>query len=172
MGTIVGTGASTKASLATVVEEATRMALGPLNKRTPQFGFVFVGPDRDLGAALTAVRRTAGQPTVIGATTAGEFTAAGLTHGGVTVMLVASDATNCRAGFAKGLKDHHRGAAAQPARGLAEARQEGFSKNRLRPTTPLPTHGLAGKGEDLVLDLSEKMSAAQIVGGAAGDEGE
>ena len=59
MGTIVGTGASTKASLATAVEEATRMALGPLNKRTPQFGFVFVGPDRDLGAALTAL---AGHP--------------------------------------------------------------------------------------------------------------
>jgi len=148
------------------------MALGPLNKRSPQFGFVFVGPDRDLGAALTAVRRTAGQPTVIGATTAGEFTAAGLTHGGVTVMLVASDATSCRAGFARDLKEDHRGAAERLARGLAEARQEAFSKNRRRTTTVLLTDGLAGKGEDLVLDLSERMSAAQIVGGAAGDEGE
>jgi methyl-accepting chemotaxis protein len=172
MGTIVGTGASTKATLAMAVDEATRMALGPLNKRTPQFGFVFTGPDRDLGAALTAVKRTAGQPTVIGATTAGEFTAAGLTHGGVTVMLVASDATSSRAGFAKDLKEDYRGAATRLARGLAEARQEGFGKNQRRPTTVLLTDGLAGKGEDLVLDLSERMSAAQIVGGAAGDEGE
>ncbi|HEY3593847.1 MAG TPA: FIST C-terminal domain-containing protein, partial [Polyangiaceae bacterium] len=47
-----------------------------------------------------------------------------------------------------------------------------FAKDHRRLTSVVLTDGLVGKGEDLVFDYYQSMnSAAQIVGGAAGDDG-
>ncbi len=170
MGTIVGTGASNKTNTQMAVQEAVRTALAPFSGRPPAFGFVFAGPERDLGAMLGASRETSGCTQLIGSTTAGEFTERGLSHGGVAVMLVASDSASETA-MAKGLKEDHRKVAAELDERVAKARHAAAARDQRRMTTVLLTDGLAGKGEDLVLELHERAKSSQIAGGAAGDEG-
>jgi methyl-accepting chemotaxis protein len=170
MGTIVGTGASSRANTQSAVQEAVRAALVPLGGREPTFGLVFSGPERDLGAVLATAKTTSGCRTVIASTTAGEFTEHGLSHGGVAVMFVAGDMT-CEASMARGLKEDHRRVAADLDERVSAARHVAGAKNQRRMTTVLLTDGLAGKGEELVLELHDLVKASQIVGGAAGDEG-
>jgi len=170
METILGTGASNKANTSLAVQEAIRMAQAFLGERPAAFGLIFAGPDRDLATALETSREVSGCANLIASTTAGEFTERGLSHGGVAVMLVASD-TTCRAALGKGLKEDHRKVAAELDEGLSQARQLAASKDHRRLTTVLLTDGLVGKGEELVLELYDRAKASQIVGGAAGDEG-
>jgi methyl-accepting chemotaxis protein len=169
-GTIVGTGASSKANIQSAAEEAVRMAMVPLAGRAPAFGLLFAGPERDLGAALALAKETSGCSRLIASSTAGEFTERGLTHGGVAVMLVATDMTS-EAVMAKGLKEDHRRVAMDLDERVSKARHAAASKEQRRLTTVLLTDGLVGKGEDLVLELHDRAKASQIVGGAAGDEG-
>jgi methyl-accepting chemotaxis protein len=172
MTTLVGTGVSIKPNVQGAVQEAIRAAQRPLGKLPASFGFVFAGPERDLTAALSAARELSGCANLVASSTAGEFSERGLMHGGVVVMLVASSETTCRCSLATGLKEDHREAALSLYKGLAEARHAASSKNHKNVTTVLLTDGLAGKGEDLVLELFERgQSTMQIVGGAAGDEG-
>src|SRR6266545_1379595 len=172
MTTLVGTGISLKPNVQGAVQEAIRAAQRPLGKVPASFGFVFAGPERDLTAVLSVARELSGCANLVASSTAGEFSERGLMHGGVVVMLVASSDTTCRSAFATGLKEDHRNAALSLFKGLVEARHAAASKNHKNLTTVLLTDGLAGKGEDLVLELFERgQSTMQIVGGAAGDEG-
>jgi methyl-accepting chemotaxis protein len=170
MGNIVGTGASNKANTQAAAQEAIRMAMAPLSGRVPTFGLMFAGPERDLGAALESAKEASGCSRLIASSTAGEFTERGLSHGGVAVMLVASEMT-CESALAKGLKEDHRKVAAELDERVSKARHAAASKDQRRLTTVLLTDGLVGKGEELVLELQDRAKASQIVGGAAGDEG-
>jgi hypothetical protein len=171
MGTIVGTGASIAPNTALAVQEAVRTAQRGLGKQPALFGFLFSAPDRDLGSVLKAATEASGCANIIGASTAGEFTEAGLSHGGVVVMLVSGDGTTCRTAMARGLAEDHGKVAAELDSAVFGARQAAASRDQRRLTTVLLTDGLAGKGEELVVELHERAQAAQIVGGAAGDEG-
>ncbi len=171
MSTICGSGSSTHSSTKTAVLEAVRGATASLGGQQATYGFLFASPDADLGVALATARESSGAE-VIGCTTAGEITEKGLTHGGIALLLVAAD-TTVQIKFAEGLKDHPKEVAASILSGLPDTKKKAAARDQRHLTTVLLTDGLAGTGERLVNDLYEErlLSASQIVGGAAGDEG-
>src|SRR5262245_18573958 len=169
MATRVGTGRSVSSNTAKAAAEAMSQAGAGLNGGKAEFGLVFAGPDHDLPELMTVGRATC--ENLIGCTTAGEFTAGGLTHGGVSAVLVASDDLEHRVAFATGLKTGHGRVADELARDFQEAQKLAAAHRRLASTTILLTDGLAGTAEKALTALSDRTGfAQQIVGGAAGDE--
>ena len=67
------------------------MALEALGGIAPAFGFVFASPVLALGDCLRTAAGLAPGARLMGCTTAGEFSERGLIHGGVAVLLVATD---------------------------------------------------------------------------------
>jgi methyl-accepting chemotaxis protein len=171
MRTAVATGSSTTFSLNTAVKEATTEARKGLGAAKPSFGFLFAAPSADLGAALATARDVSGVE-MVGCTTAGEVTERGLTHDGIAVMLVSSDAT-IEARFATGLKSDPSKVAGQLLGGIAELKGAAAARDQRHLTTVLLTDGLAVTGEKLVQAMHDQrvQSGSQVVGGAAGDEG-
>jgi methyl-accepting chemotaxis protein len=171
MRTVCGSGASTNLSIKSAIEEATRAAMVPLGRDQPKFGFLFASPDADLEAGIAMVRDITGAE-IIGCTTAGEITEKGLTHGGLALLLVASDAT-IRVEVAEGLKEHPNRVTRSIVSELQNTKKKAAASDQRHLTTVLLTDGLAGTGEQLVNELYEArvQSGSQIVGGAAGDEG-
>jgi methyl-accepting chemotaxis protein len=170
MGTTSATGASQRAR----TEEAVSEAMGEAQKRLgspPTFGFLFTSPRHNFEAALATARRGTGLD-IIGCTTAGELTEGGLLHGGVAVMLVASDATTSMR-YTHGLRTGPSRAASELLHDLPQVKKKASARDQRHLTTVLLTDGLAGTGERLVSDLHEGriQARSQIVGGAAGDEG-
>jgi methyl-accepting chemotaxis protein len=171
MSTICGSGGASGQSIKSAIHEATRAAMEPLGKEKPKFGFLFTSPDADLAAAIGLVRDISGAE-VIGCTTAGEITEKGLTHGGVALLLVASDAT-VHVELAEGLREHSDRVAQSILAEVQNTKRAASALDQRHLTTVLLTDGLAGTGERLVDVLYEGrvQSGSQIVGGAAGDEG-
>jgi methyl-accepting chemotaxis protein len=168
----VGTGASTRKDARRAAEEATRAALGKLHSRRPAFGFAFASADLDLGAVVGEVRRLTECDTVLGSSTAGQFTEAGKLDEGVVVALFASERTQQGADFGENLRSDHGAIAAHFAQASTALKRSARAAGRRHLATVLLTDGLAGTGEDLVASLFEQStSVGQIVGGAAGDNG-
>ena len=88
----------------------------------------------------------------------------------LAVLLVASDDPTAMA-FSQGLKAKPERVGDDLVAELDRLRKAAGPGRRKHLTTVLITDGLAGTGEKLVADLYERTSHAQIVGGAAGDEG-
>jgi hypothetical protein len=172
MSTVTACGASSSEDAGLAAKQAVFAAAGRLKGERASFGFLFASPARDLGAALASARKTAAGAEIIGCTTAGEITENGLIHDGVSVLLVASNTSAVRMAFAEGLKADAQGIARKLSGAVAEPRPLGGAGDASHLTTVLLTDGLSGSGERLVADLYERGGgAAQIVGGAAGDEG-
>ena len=147
--------------------------MGRLDGRSPSFGFLFASPGRDLRVTLAAACKAAACSEVIGCSTAGEITELGLAHDGVAVLLVASDTSAARVAFAGRLKIDAQGVARKLSSSVGELRKQVGARDARHLTTVLLTDGLSGCGEQLVSELYERsQGGAQIVGGAAGDEGE
>ncbi|HEV3190007.1 MAG TPA: FIST N-terminal domain-containing protein [Polyangiaceae bacterium] len=172
MATIVGSGASTKREALAAGAEAARSALERLGSAKPAFGFLFASPDHDLRLAMKGAREAAGCTDILGSSTAGELTEQGLQHGGVVVMLVASDSTSHHLVMGEGLRGNCKKVADDLCKSILEAKRVARTKDQRQLTTVVLTDGLAGTGEELVNNLFERaLSGCQIVGGAAGDEG-
>jgi hypothetical protein len=171
METRIGTGAQTDPSAEVAVTDATRSALAALGRSKPSYGFLYASPNLDLRAALARAKELSGAE-IIGCTTAGEITDAGATHGGVAVMLVASDSTTLTH-MATGLKANPERTARELGADLAATKKVAAAHEHRNLTTVLLTDGLAGTGERVVSELYEAriQSGTQIVGGAAGDDG-
>jgi hypothetical protein len=172
MSTVAATAVSLVKGTREAAGTAARDALGRLGGTKPTYGFAFLSPDHDLAAAMDTIGSACGGIPVIGCTTAGEITEAGLTHGGVALMLVSSDATVSLA-FASGMKADPKRVGESLAAGLTEVKKSAAQSDRRHLTTVLLTDGLAATGERLVNQLYEgrPQSGARLVGGAAGDEG-
>jgi hypothetical protein len=171
METLVGTGAKTDPSARIAVTAATRAAVASLDRTKPSYGFLFASSSLDLREALVTATEISGA-TIIGCTTAGEITDAGATHGGVAVMLVASDSTT-KMQMASGLKANPERAARDLGSELGTTKKVAAGREHRNLATVLLTDGLAGTGERVVSELYEGriQSGTQIVGGAAGDDG-
>jgi len=171
MGTTVGTGSSTNRAAKAAGAEAAGQARAPLGSARPTYGFLFASPGLDLAAALEGARSASGAE-MVGCTTAGEITGRGLAHGSVAVMLVASDVT-LQARYAGGLKADPRKVAGALWSGVGDLKKAAAARGQRHLTTVLFTDGLAATGEKLVGELYDQrvQGGAQIVGGAAGDEG-
>ncbi len=171
METTIGSGAGTDPTGEVAVTEAAKAALSSLGRAKPSYGFVFASPNYDLRAVIARTKELSGAE-IIGCTTAGEITDAGATSGGVAVMLVASDATT-KVQMASGLKANPEQAARELGAELATSKKAAATREQRNLTTVLLTDGLAGTGERVVSELYEArvQSGTQIVGGAAGDDG-
>jgi methyl-accepting chemotaxis protein len=171
MSKIIASGWSTRRDGRLAAEEATRRALERLGDANVSFGFVFASPGRDLGIAMMEVKLATGCSEIVGSSTAGELTEEGRLEG-VVVLLAASDATQQRIGFGRGLRDGHEKLAADFTRISTDMKPSARSAGLRHLTTVLLTDGLAGTGEDLVSSMfQQSASLGQIVGGAAGDAG-
>jgi hypothetical protein len=171
MPTLIGTGAAQHAVVKTAVAKAVQAARGRIGKPKPTYGFLFASPDVDLAEALASAQQASGA-TMVGCSTAGEITETGLTHGGVAVLLAASDSTT-QVQFARSVKGDSDAAVRSLCADLLQLKKAAAAKEHRHLTTVLLTDGLSGTGERLVHDLYEArvQSGTQIVGGAAGDEG-
>src|SRR5690242_1998255 len=123
MSTLVGSGRSTIADTGRAAAEAVTSARRALGERKPNFGFLFAGPDHDTAELMRSGRTAADGAALLGCTTAGEFTEAGLTHGAVAALLVAADDTEHRLAFAHGLKHEHPRAVEALVRDFSAAQQ-------------------------------------------------
>jgi methyl-accepting chemotaxis protein len=172
MTTITGSGTSRSADPKTAANEAVRRARTRLGGSKPTFGVVFASPDRDLAATLARVTEATDGAHVVGCTTAGELTEAGLFHGGIAVLLVSSETTSSTVAFAEQLKSDPHAVASELVMDVPDVKKSAAQRDRRHMTTVLLTDGLSGAGEKLVADLQGRgQGSVQIVGGAAGDEG-
>ena len=172
MSTITASGVSRNKDAALAAAEAVTAAAGQLQGEKPTFGFLFASPAHDLRAALASASKAASGAEIIGCTTAGEVTELGLVHDGLSVLLVASNAHFARSAFAEGLKADTPNVARKLSGGVADLRKQAGPSAGKHLTTVLLTDGLSGHGERLVTELYNRgQGGAQIVGGAAGDEG-
>jgi hypothetical protein len=172
MTTVTASGASSNEDPRLAATEAVSTAAARLDGRRPTFGFLFASPSHDLRTSLLSAREATDGAQIIGCTTAGEITELGLIHDGVAVLLAFSDTSAARMAFAERLKADTRGASRKLSETVAELRALRGEDDAGHLTSVLLTDGLSGTGERLVADLYDRArGGAQIVGGAAGDEG-
>src|ERR1700689_3227816 len=95
MPTNVGTGRSsvrdTQLAVSDALGEAVERKPGGAGA-SPTLGFLFVGPPHDPAVAVASAHKRWGACEWAVCSTAGEFTERGLTHHGIAVLLVLSDA--------------------------------------------------------------------------------
>ncbi len=153
----------------TAITEALTQAAARLGGTAPNLGFVFVGSNHDLGAALAAARAAHPGADILGCTTAGELTEQGLVKGGISVMLAHIDGH-----FDAAFSDvgNVAAAAANLSEGYRATKSAAAASGGTASTSVVLVDGLAGVGEDLVQAVRKGTSPVQqIVGGAAGDDG-
>jgi hypothetical protein len=173
MATIATSGSSTRAGSTAAASDAFKEAQEGLGGAA-SFGFVFSSTKHKLDEVMRTVRELAPRTDFVGCTTAGELTQRGLTKGGVAVMLVRSDSMVYQSAFAAGLKrDDAHGAAAELTARFADTAATAKSKRLLDSTTITLIDGLCGVGEKVVNGVVHNTrSYQQVVGGAAGDDGQ
>jgi hypothetical protein len=168
MTTTTGSGGSSNSNPERAVQEAIARAKKTLGPSEASYGLLFASPKMDLAVALSEARRRCKGTDFLGCTTAGEITEAGLTHGGLSVMLVASPHQKHTVRWS------HAASPAQAAEDLGRAFFTQRKQDRSGVgTTVVLVDGLSGTGETVVDALRGLVGGLphEIVGGAAGDEG-
>jgi hypothetical protein len=170
---LAGSGRSTATETRKAVEEAMGAAVRSLAGAPPTFGFLFVAPRHDLGLALAAAARCAPGASLAGCTTAGEITERGLTRGGVAALVVSSPGTMVELRTTTGVKSDPAAAARRLCDGFATSAKSAAASGLSASTTVVLADGLNGAGEELVNQvLAATRPFQQVVGGAAGDDGQ
>ena len=163
------------ASRASATAEAVSAATGEARKRLgapAALGFLFASPRHDLAEALAIAVEVAGCE-LIGCHTAGEFTEAGAMRGGGVVLLLASDSLLAQLASASGVHSEPAAVAKSLSAGFGELVKRATSRGLGYSTTVLLTDPLGATAEYLVKDvLANTRLFQQLVGGAAGDDGQ
>lgn len=172
MANRAGSGSSSLGDTRAAATEAMQLAVRGLRGQAARLAFVFASSKHDLKVALDTCRSLAKGCEALGCQTAGEFTERGLTRGGLSVFLLASDSMVFDVAWAGGLKTDHEAAAKALCNRFAEVTREAGSKGLGLSTTVLLVDGLAGTGEKVVKEVMHGTRMfQQVVGGAAGDDG-
>lgn len=154
--------------------EATRAALGQARQQlneSPSFGLIFASSRHDLAVVLEEYRQLLGEVPVAACHTAGEYTEAGLTRGGLVVLLVSSPHLLCTSHFAPQVREVNV-AAQQLTEGFAQSIQTARGLGLGLSSTLLLVDGMVGTGEQLLQAVQRHTRMFQsILGGAAGDDG-
>jgi len=170
MGTICGSGRATAADTVEAVEQAIDEARPRLGETRPQLGLLFVSPVHDLSRALRAARKRLAGIDWIGCTTAGEITELGLTHGGVSTLLVAWGDAAHRVDPARALDEGPAAIASELGAGCVELSAAGDGRKHL--ASLLLGDGLNPGFEALVVELRRQIGLEHtVVGAGAGDDG-
>jgi methyl-accepting chemotaxis protein len=155
----INIGSSGRAAAVGAVESA----LENMDASRPDFALVLASPEYDPQEVVDTVQTKTGVDSLLGCTTAGEFTDERVENGSVTVSLVASDSIKFFTGLGRGLNDD-------------------IEKAVLEATASLPTavkdyphmvginlhDGLSGRGEEITM-LAYQQLPIPFTGGAAGD---
>jgi hypothetical protein len=164
METHYGTGSA----VAETGAEAARSAVGDaregLDGVDPDFAVVFSSSTYDYRSVVETVRAETGDATLVGSSSAGEFTERGPAFESVTVALVASDEMTFHVGLGRGLSDDLRGAVANAASGLPETEEVSG-----HPMGINLHDGLVGRGEEIAM-LAYQERPMPYAGGSAGDD--
>jgi methyl-accepting chemotaxis protein len=171
MGMRVATGTS----ILSQTEAATRSALraGTASLRgEPSVGILFGSSKHDLGRALAVATETMPSTAFVGASTAGEITERGLTHGAMSAVLFSSDDMAFSIKTAGGISRDHGRAAQVLCSDLESASRRAQARGLANSTTVLLVDTLTSPAERLVSAM-RKLSKPhhRIVGGAPGDDG-
>lgn len=170
--TSAATGASLNPQPAHATREAVAQALSTL-AGTPRLGWLFSSPKHDLATVIQAARESAPGCEFFAAHTAGEFTERGAMRGGVVAFLLASDTLMFQTAVATGLTADPEGASQTLARGFAPMAEQASLRGLGLSTTVVLLDGLTIVGEQVVQGLRAGTRLfQQIVGGAAGDDGQ
>jgi hypothetical protein len=168
----MSSGASSAAETRKAVSQAVESALVGLGGAAPQLGFLFASSRHELQAVLNAARGCLPRTMFLASGTAGEFTQAGPTQGGLCVMLLASDAFLYETRFATAVSKDPAEAAATLCSGFQPLSEQAGGRGYGRAMSLLLGDGLNFAMEKLVDEVREKTRAFhRIVGGGAGDDG-
>lgn len=142
-------------------------------KATPTVGFLFGSARHDLKVALAAAVEAAPGCEFISCQTAGEFTERGRTTGGVAVLLTSLEPGMFEIGGAGGVGADPTEVAQKLTTAFAALQARAAKQGAGLSTSVLLVDGLAGTGEKLVREVLNKTRLfQQVVGGAAGDDGQ
>jgi methyl-accepting chemotaxis protein len=164
MVTQFGTGTGVGADGAAAARAAVEQAADGLGDRDPEFAVVFASSVYDYQAVVETVREATGEATLIGASSAGEFTEDGAASESVTVSLIASDEMRFHVGIGEGVTDDiegavERAAAEFPKRDDAYPHRVGINLH----------DGLVGRGEEIAM-LAYQAVPMGYAGGSAADD--
>jgi methyl-accepting chemotaxis protein len=167
-----GSGQSEATDTREAVAEATRIALAGLNGRPARLGFLFASARHPMKVALDAAAEASPSTEWLVAHSAGELTERGLTHGGVAVLVLASERMHLDVRAAQGLRNSVTDVAGRLCAGYSVASRAATARGLSHSTTVLLVDGLSGAGEPLVREVMQGTRMfQQVVGGAAGDDG-
>lgn len=136
-------------------------------------GFLFTSSSHALGAAMAVASEAAPGCELVACQTAGEFTEAGRTSGGVAVLLTTLDKDSFVVEAAAGVRGDPTGVARSLTGPFADLQARSSRKGAALSTTVVLVDGLAGTGERVVREvLNGTRLFQQVVGGASGDDGQ
>ena len=171
MGTSVATGSSIVSQTEVAVKNAVRAAQSSLRDK-PRVGIVFASPKHDLKKSLAITAEMLPGTQVVGCSTAGEISERGLTHGGVTVMLMVSEDLACLIKTASGISRNHAKAAQTLCADLDATTRSSAERGLGHSTTMLLADTLTSPAEWLVSSMRKLTKPHhRIIGGAPGDDG-
>lgn len=162
-----GSGLASKGDAAA---DAAGEALQRLGGAPVTFGLVFASRQVDLAAAASTVARLAQCRSIIGCSTAGEFTERGLTRGGVATLLVSAPESAHAVAYARQLREGEGEAARRLCAPFPPLAERATAAGLPHSTSVILVDGLAGSGERLLkLLMQGTRPFQQVVGGAAAD---
>lgn len=136
-------------------------------------GFLFASSSHELGTAMAVASEAAPGCEFIACQTAGEFTEAGRTTGGVAVLLTTLDPESFVVEAAAGVRGDPTAVARALTASFADLQARSSRRGAALSTTVLLVDGLAGTGERVVKEvLNGTRLFQQVVGGASGDDGQ
>lgn len=164
MGTTFASGLAKSDDGNSAGHEAAASAVAGLNGSDPDFALVFSSAKYDYDQVLGGVRDVVGDATLMGCSTAGEFTDSAVETESVVVSTIASDEMAFFTGLGRGISEDMMGAVAEAAADLPTEVEE------YPHLTGINLHdGLAGKGEEVAM-LAYQELPMPFVGGSAGDD--
>lgn len=132
----------------------------------PDAVLVFAAPDNDYSALLSELSDTTGTRTIVGCSSAGEFTSDGSGNGLTCVMALRSPEMRFRAALGTNLAKDRKHAAGQLADGLAGMKTAEFQNRAAIVFVDV----LAGFADDFIDQLATQTAGQyRFVGGGAGD---
>ena len=167
----VATGTSILSQTEAATKGALRAGMASLQGE-PSVGILFGSSKHDLGRALAVAAETMPRTSFVGASTAGELTERGFTHGAMSAILFSSDDLAFSVKTAGGISRDPTKAAQVLCSDLDSVTRGALARGLASSTTVLLADTLTSPAEWLVSSM-RKLSKPhhRIIGGAPGDDG-
>lgn len=156
---------SSSADTETAVDACLNEVSGTIEPSNIDFVWVGMSPVHDYQKALDFLQETTGDATIIGASSAGEFTEDGAVSGGMSLAAVSSGSMSFSAGLGTGYGSDPQAAVDSATADLDTSIRETYSH-----TVGLNFHdGLVGSGDEVTMRGYQALETS-FVGGSAGDD--